>query len=63
MDEMTNNLIKEVKSAEKKSAPIRLCFVCEENKAEYYIKGEPEDAYCKECAEDAFGDVECLVKF
>lgn len=40
----------------------KICFICEVNKAEFCIKGAPGDCYCKECAEDAFGDVDCLEK-
>lgn len=59
------NIVEKVtgsKDSSKKPAGVRLCFVCEENKAEYCIKGEPEDAYCKDCAIDAFGDLDCVVK-
>lgn len=62
-DKFDPDMIEEVKSVEKKPVMAKKCFVCEENKAEYYIKGEPDDSYCKQCAEDAFGDLDCLVKF
>ena len=38
----------------------KVCFICEAKRAEFFIKGNPEDAYCKECAEDSFGDLEYL---
>jgi hypothetical protein len=45
-------------SRQKKS----ICIICEENDAVYCIKGLPKDCYCRECAEDNFGDVSVLEK-
>jgi hypothetical protein len=37
-----------------------LCIICEENEAEFCIRGLPKDCYCEECAEENFGDVQVL---
>ncbi len=37
------------------------CFLCGAQ-AMYCIKGQPEIAYCEECAVEAFGDASLLVK-
>jgi len=37
------------------------CIVCEEKDAEFTIKGSSK-GYCKECAEEHFGDISVLVK-
>jgi hypothetical protein len=62
MDEEDTDIIEEVSLGikDKKNAKAKICFICESNKAEFCIKDVPEDCYCKECAIDAFGDVDCL---
>ena len=62
-DENDIDIVEEVKLVERKPITPKKCFICEVKKAEYYIKGEPEDSYCEECATEAFGDLDCLVKF
>lgn len=37
------------------------CNLCD-GEAVFCIKGQPECAYCEECAIDAFGDTGALVK-
>jgi hypothetical protein len=37
------------------------CIVCEQKAAEFAIKDSSE-YYCKECAEEHFGDISVLVK-
>ena len=36
------------------------CILCD-NEAEFFIKGT-SNGYCKDCAEDSFGDISYLVK-
>lgn len=64
MSEEDVDLIEEVSSSVKaaKKVKTKICFICESNKAAFCIKDVPEDCYCKECAEEAFGDFECLQK-
>ncbi len=38
----------------------KTCILCDKE-PEYFIKGAI-DGYCKDCAEDNFGDLECLQK-
>lgn len=61
MDDENIDIIKEVKKADipKTRTVNKTCFICEKEKAEYVIKGT-DDFYCKDCAEDAFGDLELL---
>ena len=40
--------------------PGKKCLICEEE-AKFGIK-DTKDYYCKECAEDQFGDISYLVK-
>ena len=63
MDDEDICIIDEVKKAEasKTKKVSKTCFICEKSKAEYAIKGT-EDFYCKDCAEDAFGDLDLLEK-
>ena len=64
MDDEDIDIVEEVSSVVKSKQKHRdkLCFICEANKAEFCIKGATEDCYCKECAIDAFGDIDCLEK-
>jgi hypothetical protein len=64
MNEDDIDMAEEVSSAEKSfhKQSDKLCFICESNKAEFCIKDVPGDCYCKACAEEAFGDVDCLEK-
>jgi hypothetical protein len=40
----------------------RLCALCEINSAEFCIRGLEKDCYCRQCAEEQFGDLELLEK-
>ena len=62
MDDEDIDIIEKVSSSvkDKKKAKGKICFICESNHAEFCIKDVPEDCYCKECAVEAFGDVDCL---
>lgn len=64
MDEDNTDIVEEVVSAVKPKMKTqnKICFICESEKAEFCIKGAPEDCYCKDCAIDAFGETECLEK-
>ena len=41
---------------------VKLCFICEKNKAKFAIKGDLKSVYCEDCANDAFGDTSYLEK-
>jgi len=38
----------------------RRCIVCEERMAEFCVKGVKNTCYCKECAQEQFGDLGLL---
>jgi len=37
------------------------CVICDAE-AEFFVKGIPNDRYCRECAEENFNDLELLEK-
>ncbi|MBU0758015.1 MAG: hypothetical protein KKF44_08135 [Nanoarchaeota archaeon] len=57
MDSITKEVISDVIQKKRK------CIFCEEEMAEFYIKGAPKDRYCKECALEHFSSLDCLEKF
>ena len=59
-----DSIITDVKSAikEKEFSKKKICIVCEENEAEYCIKGIKKNCYCSECAVEQFGEVDVLEK-
>ena len=40
----------------------KICFICEEKKAKFVIKGRPSDCYCKNCAIEHFSSIDYLEK-
>ena len=41
---------------------MKKCIICEEEEAEYCVKGMPNQCYCKECASEQFHDLASLQK-
>ena len=59
MDSVVSNINSFVKKHLRKE---RQCIVCEEKTALFCVKGIPKDCYCKDCAEEQFGELEMLEK-
>ncbi|MFH0875041.1 MAG: hypothetical protein V1859_03825 [archaeon] len=56
MDSIGEELKRELDPKKKK------CVVCEDNIAEYCIKGSTKDCYCTECATENFSSLDYLEK-